>query len=208
MGKLRLTKDTSAVLYTVIGAFFIALIVGLVVKNPAGTVLARAFVSALLFGGLVYAGMWMLKRYIPEWEASVNRGGKTEGEAGEKESHAPATEADTNASNHVLPEQKQAEVKYPAAVATDDVHEAGTDTVTAEEAVETGADPENDSLPSLDGLFADEAQPLPDYQPEPASKQEPRQVGEKIALGNFRIPYEPETLAKAIKKVMSQDEGK
>ena len=85
MRQLRLTKNISAVLYTGICAFFLTLIVGLVVKNPFGTVLVRAFVSALLFGALVYAGVWMLKRYIPEIEMSDRRGKKIDGGVMEKE---------------------------------------------------------------------------------------------------------------------------
>jgi len=205
MRNLRLTKDINAVLYTVIGAFFLALIIGLVVKNPFGTVLMRAFLSALLFGALVYAGVWMLKRYIPELEASAMGGKMIDGGAEEKEKSVPVTEHEENDTEYGLQKQENAEDKYPEAGDTDGGLEAGTHTVTTQETGEANAAREDDSLPSLDGLFMDEEKVPFDYQTE-LEPTPSRKKGEKIELGNFRIPYEPETLAKAIKKVMSQDE--
>ncbi len=205
MRNLRLTKDINSVLYTVIGAFFLALIIGLVVKNPFGTVLMRAFLSALLFGALVYAGVWMLKRYIPEWETSDRGGKKIDGGVGEKEKSVPVTEHEENYTEHGLQEQENEEDKYPEAGDTDGGLDAGTYAVMTQEAGEANAAREDDSLPSLDELFVDEEKVPSDYQTEPKPTSS-RKKGEKIELGDFRIPYEPETLAKAIKKVMSQDE--
>ncbi len=207
MRQLRLTKDISAVSYTVVGAFFLALIVGLVAKNPFATVLVRAFVSALLFGALVYAGVWMLKRYIPELVMSNARRKNIEAGAGEKENPVPLTEFDEKNSEQDLPVQFKSEDEHASAGDTEGGLEAGAFSGMTEEKGEGNLAGEDDSLPSLDGLFSDEVKPLPDYQSE-AAPPPSRKKGENIAIGNFRIPFEPETLAKAIKKVMSQDEGR
>ncbi|MBN2324215.1 MAG: hypothetical protein JXQ30_10805 [Spirochaetes bacterium] len=199
------TKEVGAVCYTVIGAFFLALIVGLVVKNPFATVLVRAFVCAFLFGGLVYAGMWMLKRYIPELELADKR--KKIIEEAEKESPVPFTEYTDKDSGRGFPEQKPQEGGNASAADTEDGLEERAGGEMRDETGAVNAAGEDDSLPSLDGLFTDEAKTIPDYQTE-AEPSPSRKKGEPIKVGNFRIPYEPETLAKAIKKVMSQDEGR
>ena len=65
-----------------------------------------------------------------------------------------------------------------------------------------------EDLPSLDRLYEEhEHVSVPDIGPSDiGSKAKSKAVGDYIEVGNARIPFEPEVLAKAVKKVMKEDE--
>jgi hypothetical protein len=65
-----------------------------------------------------------------------------------------------------------------------------------------------EELPSLDELYKEhEQESVPDIDTsEIISADTSLAVGDYIEVGNARIPYEPEVLAKAVKKVMKEDE--
>ena len=67
---------------------------------------------------------------------------------------------------------------------------------------------EVEDLPSLDKLYQEhEEESVPDIgMPGIGLKDKTKVGGDYIEVGNARIPFEPEVLAKAVKKVMKQDE--
>jgi hypothetical protein len=65
-----------------------------------------------------------------------------------------------------------------------------------------------EELPSLDKLYEEHEQvSVPDIgTSDIASSNKSKAVGDFIEVGDARIPFEPEVLAKAVKKVMKEDE--
>ena len=208
-----MTKDTKRAFYTFIGAFFLSMLVGLITQNPFGIILMRASISAILFGVLVYGGIWLLKYCIPEIEsvpAAANVAGKIEQETRfdfavkdeDEESGGKSYRAPEQAAGSVMDAGEGAVSSAKSSAKSVDVRgepEGGPDNEPASE---------KDALPSLDGLFEEEEGPVPDLEAEPQPKSDSRVQGDQITLGKYRIPYDPKTLAKAIKKVMSEDEGR
>lgn len=213
MSRQVLQKDIKTAFYTFIGAFSLSILVGLIRQNPFGVVFMRAFVAALLFGALVYAVIWVLNRYIPEIALAVELGTSREDAAVETttsfdstpgdegvaaESSSPVTGEDESRLENVGEKSDEAGIGAPGVEIEGDL-----DTEPKEE-----ASAEKDTLPSLDGFFEDEKETVPDLETEPQQKSDAMQKGDRITLGKFQIPFEPEILAKAIKKVMSEDEGR
>jgi len=201
-----MTKDTKRAFYSFLGAFFLSLLVGMITQNPFGIILMRAFISAILFGVLVYGGVWLLKHYIPEIEpavvlAAAKDAGKIELETG-LDFTVKGEDEEFGSKSYRMPEEA-------SGTAMDAVDGGGID-VRKEPKGSPDNEPasEKDSLPSLNGLFDEEEGPVPDLEKEPQPKSSSRVKGDEITLGKYRIPYEPEILAKAIKKVMSEDERK
>ena len=196
-----MTKDTKRAFYTFIGAFFLSMLVGLITQNPFGIILMRASISAILFGVLVYGGIWLLKYCIPEIEpvlAAAKVAGTIEQEtrfdfAGKDE------DEESGGKSYRAPEQ--------AAGSVMDAKEGGVSGVrSGDMRGEPEGEPDNepamekDALPSLDGLFEEEEGPVVDLEAEPRPKPDSRVQGDQITLGKYRIPYDPKTLAKAIKR--------
>jgi len=205
-----MTKDTKRVFYTFIGAFFLSLLVGLITQNPFGIILMRASISAILFGVLVYGGIWLLKHYIPEIEsvpAAAKMAGKIEPFApkGEDEESGGKSYRATEGVSGSVMDAKEDAVSSAKSGARSGARNVD---VRGEPEGEPDNEPaiEKDALPSLDGLFEEEEGPVVDLEAEPQPKSDSRVQGDQITIGKYRIPYEPETLAKAIKKVMSEDE--
>jgi hypothetical protein len=213
MRRRVLQKDTKTVLYTFIGAFAMSLLVGLIRQNPFAVVFMRAFIAALLFGALVYAVMWVLKRYIPEIAVAAEWGTSREDAAVEATTGFDSTPGDEGVilgSSGIVSDKDEGlpeiagEKSEEAGIGAPGVEiEGDLDTEPKEE-----ASAEKGTLPSLDGLFEDEKETVPDFETEPQPKSGVMQKGDQITLGKFQIPFEPEILAKAIKKVMSEDEGR
>jgi hypothetical protein len=206
MNQLQMTKDTKRAFYSFLGAFFLSLVVGMITQNPFGIILMRAFISAILFGVIVYGGVWLLKHYIPEIEpavvpAAVKDAGKIEPETG-LDFTVKDEDEEFGGRSYRMPEE--------APDTAMDAADGGSINVRKEPEGSHDNEPplEKDALPSLNGLFDEEGGPVPDFEKEPQPKSSSRVQGDEITLGKYRIPYEPETLAKAIKKVMSEDEGK
>ncbi len=216
----KLPKDVKLFVYAFIGAFFLSLLTGIIVKNPGGTVLLRAFLSALLFGGIVYGVMYVLKKYIPELKSYT--GGtvekpKEEGKELKVESHKGRL------ADYIITDEEQ-EVVNPVEESLfkkdDEKKESTIKEVSGDKEMElpaieeeSKAEEEKESdvsggeLPSLDQLFEDEEESAPDIEVDrKGAKSDTKVSGDYIALRGVKIPYDPEAIAKAIKKVMKEDE--
>jgi hypothetical protein len=198
----KLPKDMKLAIYSFIIGFIISFLIGAITRNPAGIISFRAFVSGVLFGGLVYAGLYLLRRYIPELEI-VTVSQKTGNQKISEDAKSPALEYaggdESKVSQHVKVEEPEDMMS---------VGESGKDV--GEErtpiAPETEEGTDEEALPSLDRLFEEE-DTVPDVEIEKEVKKEDKRiVGDYINVGNVRIPNEPEVIARAIKKVMSADE--
>jgi hypothetical protein len=257
MEKISLTKDHKITLYAVLIAFFLSILIGLISGNPAVVVFVRAFISALLFGAVLYGGLYLLRRYIPELE-----GGPERADSGEKAQHAQAeigktidlsvSGEDTGGETVTKTAAQQTLASAPgdtgertpifentASVAEGeglsqrqrtgvtperggeapeeefphipDMREASSvndlEGITLEPTEKNGSEL-GDELPSLDRLYEEhEEEALPDIGPSVGvSRDSTPAPGEYIEVGDVRIPYEPEILAKAVKKVMKEDE--
>ena len=213
MNRQVLTKYTKTALYAFSGAFILSLLVGLMTHNPFGIVLMRALLSAPLFGALVYAGVWVLRQYIPELASEAGRGTKKGGGSADT-----GTKFDFSRKHEVsTPEAESVNTNEKAEWTDRIVEESGrADSVAGDVEIEGEPDTElsegdaskKDALPSLDGLFTEEGETIPDFEEEPRKKSDSRLKGDQITLGKFQIPIDPEILAKAIKKVMREDEGR
>jgi hypothetical protein len=202
-----MTKDKKNILYTVIGAFFLSFVIGLSTRNPFGIIVFRALVSAVLFGALIYCGVWVLKRYVPQVETAVVREkqAETEGKKAEPEAAFRMDDTVTAAAASFEGEKPGEPLEALASMEGGETETAALNGTKPGASIDSG---EAGSLPSLESLFLDEEDTVPDYVSEPEPKPDSRRHDDHISVGSFRIPYEPETLAKAIKKVMSQDEGR
>ncbi len=196
--------------YGALIGFILSLLLGFIVRNPAHVVIIRALVSAIIFGGIAFGGLYVLGRYIPELigvDTEEDSGGTAEETAGIA---ALAAAADGDPSKSIfdsIAERAEGEGGQPAdlfgsgAGAGKEENQAPT----ADGSRGTGA---KGSLPSFDTLFAQEREgALPDDLEREVYDEAPSNVtGGVIEVGNAKIPYEPEQLAKAIQKVMRQDE--
>ena len=253
MGKINFNNDHKATMFSALGAFILSMLIGLISGNPAAVVFVRAIVSALLFSAVVFGGLYLLRRYIPEFEdgseeaadeADVgNRvnykrsggdgaGEKTDGitdvegmPVPSSEGAAPSLEegigsplgGDTGplppvtaaaSSESQLGETGMSmEELQSLADVSDGSSLNGLEDITLGNAGENGNGVVED-LPSLDKLYEEHEQvSVPDIGPsDVGSKAKSKAVGDYIEVGNARIPFEPEVLAKAVKKVMKQDE--
>jgi len=218
-----------AVIFVVGGAFLLSLLIGILSKNPAGTVIARAFLSALFFGALLTAGVFVLRKYIPDIESMVS-GTREQAETGERQGEneekgrvvdytvegEPFGDIDGGAdtASSSPPADVEGQGRTAAAGESDRTSEAKRGA-----GVEDTADLD-DALPSLDSLFEnddeekgaggkgalDEKGFVPEGAPLSKPWEEKKKSGDVIRIGNVRIPNEPEVLAKAIKKLMKQDQ--
>ena len=123
-------KESKITLYSFGLAFFISFIIGIIVGNPFGIALVRAFLASFVFAMVVFGVIYILKKYIPEI-FEISRMGRG------------------------------VEEDIPPEIQTED-----------------------ETLSEGRGVKSD-----------------------YIEVGNVRIPNEPELLAKAIEKVMKEDES-
>jgi hypothetical protein len=198
----RFPKEIKLAVYSFIIGFFISFLIGAISGNPLGIISLRAFVSAVLFGGLMYSGFYLLRRYIPELEIVTVKQKAGDQKASEDVNSETVEHIEENAktvSHHIRVEETD-EIKS----GEEGEREIGFDS--AQVSPEREEETAEEALPSLDRLFEDE-EIVPDSEIEQeVTKKDKRIIGDYINLGDVRIPNEPEVLAKAIKKVMSQDE--
>jgi hypothetical protein len=198
----KLPLDIKLAIYSFIIGFIISFLIGAIAKNPVGIISLRAFVSAVLFGVLIYAGLYLLRKYIPELEI-VAPGRKTGvlkvDEAAEGETIKYTTLDEKKVSQHIKVEESNGIIGEEGIEKEDRIDKTQ---IFPEAEEDTG----EEALPSLDKLFEDE-ETVPDLEIEKeVVKEDKRIIGDYINVGKVRIPNEPEVLAKAIKKVMSKDE--
>ncbi len=257
MEKISLKKDYKIALYAALIAFFLSILIGLISSNPTAVVFVRAFISALLFGAVLYGGLYLLRRFIPELEGGTDRekvrektghvqadvgktidlsvsgedtGGVTIPEAAIQEALASApqdtavrvpavektaygaerAEVSLEQKTGVPPEKGTAvtEEGLPPVPEMPGVSSAnGLEGINLEPPESTGSEL-GEELPSLDRLYEDhEEEAVSEIRSSVGvSRSSAPAPGKYIEVGNARIPYEPEILAKAVKKVMKQDE--
>lgn len=220
----KVPVEVKITLYIILGTFLIFLFVGVVARNPMGVAILRAFFCTLLFGGLIYAAIFLVRRYMPDfWEGmhvlqegvtKVGRSEENDSHMGKNVDYVVADEvADTVPQTRISGERERVvseegsedlEGDLPLPSAQGD---AMGERERGEDEAEERADSE-DELPTLDSLFEDEEE-----EAIPAGESGNAGVGkvssrhmDYISVGNAQIPYEPENLAKAVKKVMRQDE--
>jgi len=214
--------------YAAGGAFAVSLILGFIVKNPAGIVLMRAFFSGVLFGTLIRGGIFVLERFIPEIlnrqaiQAELDQKGETENmeteEAG-KDTFVTVSDGESDLHDDEEIEEIGADLKSESEPLEKVISEtalgnniAGDDASSSlekgEELEEIDEDEEAFSeLPAIDSLFEEEQEVDIDVE-ENTSKSPPQKAslaGDYIEVGNAQIPNEPETIAKAIRKVIKQE---
>jgi hypothetical protein len=251
MERIELSKDHKISLYAVLIAFFLSFLIGLIAGNPVAVVLIRATVSSLLFGVVLFGGLYVLRRFVPELgaedeaEAEVVAGGEGEGmvnrpddlggsvdytvsdEGGTVEkagADIPERMAEASAGvSKSMPGIAAASLEGEVAADTDQSKEVVTpvaEIAGSDETLDSGLEDltlepiegmdgtEGEELPSLDKLFDEtEQEEIPDIGPTSGGGGRPSEkAGGFIQVGDARIPNEPEALAKAVKKVMNQDE--
>lgn len=261
MGKINLNRNHKATMFSALGAFILSMLIGLISGNPAAVVFVRAIVSALLFSAVVFGALYLLRRYIPEFEGGtvaeeaghVAGSGNgvnynVSGEGSEQDRTVDASGVgETSAAEAALafgeetestgdgeppppvnaaisPEMAarlqsatdtSAESLQVLADADDASYDASYDATSLNglEEITLGGAEANESgdfedLPSLDKLYEEhEQESVPDIGTSNiGSKSKSKNVGDYIEVGNARIPFEPEVLAKAVKKVMKEDE--
>jgi hypothetical protein len=167
-----------------------------------GIISFRAFVSGVLFSGLVYAGLYLLRRYVPELDIVPDnqKAGIQEPSEDTESSYFKFEVGDENkVSQHIKVEDPVERMSKD-----ESEKEPGGDRfpITPETEEDTGGE----VLPSLDRLFHEE-ETVPDLElAKEVQKEDKKIIGDYIDLGKVRIPNQPEVIAKAIKKVMSTDE--
>jgi hypothetical protein len=230
MERFTITKDHKITLYAAPIAFTLSFLIGILSGNPISVVVVRALVSSLLFSALLFGGLYLLRRYIAEAAAGVAAKGaavqteQVSGEAGHKvdytiSEHAgiPGTvedmgfkQADESAEGESgetgagpgFSGRESKPSRLSAVPGENEFDELNLDASEGED------DQGDDELPSLDRLFEEhEQEAMPDIKPSRSVGSKSRKVtGDRIKVGDASIPYEPEILAKAVKKVMKQDE--
>lgn len=210
-GELRLS------LYASIGAFLLALFMGFIAQNPAGIVFMRAFISAFMFGALIYGGVYILKRYIPDVDRLLMDTKKDEpqredkGQTGGAFDYTISDNGKTlNLGDEKFNSRGTSPIKEEQAY-VEKAHQIISAQSPKEEfemAEKFDKSERGEEFPSLDNLFKEEEkEELSQYEPPRKESIESTKIkGNYIDLGKIRIPNEPEAIARAIKRVMKQDE--
>ncbi len=210
------------------GAFALSLILGFIVKNPAGIVLMRAFFSGLFFGTLIRGSIFVLERFIPEiidrQAAQADSAQKVETE--NMETETVGTEKFVTVSGdeeEILDDEEIEEIGSDLESEQEPLGEVSSETVSVNNETVEGGSPDQEEgeevkeideedeafseLPAIDSLFEEDHEEIIDIEENvsksPGKKSAPE--GDYIDFGNAQIPNEPETIAKAIRKVMKQE---
>jgi hypothetical protein len=230
MERFTITKDKKITLYAAPVAFTLSFLIGILSGNPISVVVVRALVSSLLFSVLLFGGLYLLRRYIAEAAEGVTaksaavQTDRVSGDAGNRVDYTiaehtavPGTVENTGfqqagdsaggESGKIGAESGLSKREPDASRLSDVPGESELDELNLDGS-ETEGDQGDDELPSLDRLFEEhEQEAMPDIKPSSSAGSKSRKViGDRIKVGDASIPYEPEILAKAVKKVMKQDE--
>lgn len=213
MDLLKLQRENKIILYGGMGGFFLSLILGGFAGNPIVIVVVRAVISSFVLGLLLYGGVWVLKRYIPE---IIGIGGKQEKKDTSEDSTGSlgkAIDYSIGEKDHTAAEMVNARFSETTESSREaDLQEQGEPPLPNERSEPDAGKKETEEvgLPSLDALFNDEEdEVVPDFQIQEERAEENKPAGgDYISIGKVKIPNEPEIIAKAIKKVMKEDEYK
>jgi hypothetical protein len=226
MDKPNIGKDHKITMFSALVAFILSMLIGFISGNSGAVVFVRALISALLFGAVIFGGLYLLRRYIPELERGSDEAVSGEDRVGEPagaslervigtpsegEISVPSEMASVVSSEKVTKPQGEAgaseEELQPVFGTPDGSSLNDLEGITLEPFEENGNEI-GEELPSLDKLYEEhEQESVPDIDtPAIKSGDTSLAVGDYIEVGDARIPYEPEVLAKAVKKVMKEDE--
>jgi len=214
MERVRFFNENRVSLYVIGGAFVLSLILGMIRGNPGGTVLMRAFLSALLFGIIFQGGIYVLRRYIPDLVSDKEQAEEKmtaeeqASDTGNMIDYQVGAEGETLPVDLALDEDR---VQKEGGGETPGESEEGEEVLAGESLAPEGIEKESGDavlgeLPSLEHLF-NETEEAPQ---ESEGKREVERGGRSIhsdyiQIGDAHIPYEPKALAKAVKKVMNED---
>ncbi len=192
MESIKLDSRIRYIIFGTLGAFLLSILVGLFSKNPFGIVFIRAVVSSFIFGFILIVAWQLIKRYIPEILAVQ----KEENASGIVHERTGGLEEFTDAVESEIGEGGWRAAEFSSGSGEDGLQfpEGNTDEDQAE----------GDGLPSLDNLI-DEEEVLPDERIGEETEKSSSSKGDYIDVGAMKFPNEPETLAKAVKRVMNQD---
>jgi len=205
-----MSKEVKITLLFGLIAFFISLLFGLISGNSFSTVLMRAIVSFVLFGAITYGGLYLFSKYVPEIEELFSKpieNSKKLEEEKQTESRIDYTISDDETSRLIDKIDKKPVDKRNADIDTNILD--NKDELTLKES-KNSIITEGDELPPLEDLYDEEGDIVTDVELE---KDEINVSNEKavsrdnyINVGNAKMPYEPEVMAKAIKRVMKKNE--
>lgn len=235
-------KESKITLYSFGLAFFISFIIGIIVGNPFGIALVRAFLASFVFAMVVFGVIYILKKYIPEiFEISrmgrgVEKGGDSNIDASERgteslnskftvESAGKKADSGGEKVNILVGDEGESNQKDKAEGVGRESEEFAREEFGVVEVGKKGkkdkkgavsdignetpeGEKNEEELPPIEELLGEEEDIPPEIQTEDETLSEGRGVkSDYIEVGNVRIPNEPELLAKAIEKVMKEDES-
>jgi hypothetical protein len=227
MDKILLQGKNKVSAYAAGGAFAVSLILGFAVKNPAGIVLMRAFLSALLFGTLIRVGLFILEKFIPEVlnreEIQADSTQQAEAESIEGDTAGQQTFTSISESEEVtLEDEELEEIGGDSSEELESPEKVAYETESGTPKTEEGGEPKSEEdeeleeieeddalgdLPAIDTLFEEDNEEINgEEETVPKSPEKTSTLtGDYIDVGNVQIPNEPETIAKAIRKVIKQE---
>jgi hypothetical protein len=190
------------------GAFLLSLLVGIVGGVGFGTLLLRALLWAIVFGGLALGADYVLRNFLPELfsgssEAEESAENAIDITLEDENPHAPRAEDDVSPSrsvetDHVEDADFDTADGPPVAVDTEEAGPASDDDIEElEEVTEAGSRRSDGDLPSFDGVESTFASTEP-VSSEPASAPSGVDV-----LGTEE---DPEVVARAVRTLMKKDQ--
>jgi len=220
-------KEIKVALWAFVFSFVFSIGIGLVVGNPFAISFIRAFISAVLFSVVIFGVMYIVKKYLPELseisnssDMSLKDGSKEEKVdlegKGTKIDYVVGADAESGKYKDINEDKKESEgEKKSFKEALSNIK--NKDEVTSKEQIEkdgklgdeTLPDENNEEeLPPIEELLNEEEDTVPENEIEEKliSNSEKKIGGSYIKVGDVNIPNEPEIIAKAIKKVMKEDE--
>ena len=220
------TKEIKITLGGFAFGFFFSLMLGLIVGNPIGIVIARAFIASLLFAFIVFGIMYIVKRYVPEITNAADGVIKPR-----DNSTVSQVDSKTGSKIDYVVGDEKSEVgninKKEGKNILDNNFAVGSDTLNFRENTETsslkkgvekkdgnlsnkdveGVIENAEELPPIEELLSEEeVVPETEVEEEVMSKSDKKGNNDYIKIGDVKIPNEPEIIAKAIKKVMNNNE--
>ena len=178
------TEIKSSVVFGV-GALFISFLFGIIFGIGIGTVLLRTLILAIMFAGLGFAVITVLKRFVPEVYEMFNRPGGIRAS-----DNSSATSDDSIESVTV---------------------DVGTGSLDADnDDIPDGSDigntaPKKDEDSEFSELSKDDF-PILDKVPDYDADGQKKKLGKHIISDEKIVTYEPKILAQAIRTMMSRDE--
>ncbi len=200
MESIKLDSRTQYIIFGTLGAFFLSIMVGLFSKNPFGIVFMRAVVSSLIFGLILFGASQLIQRFIPELLTL---------QKGEDKSTVKHKRTEVTGDFSIPGEERFKRFEKSGETAPDTAFSPAADIPGEDLRFPEGGpveeQAEEDGLPSFENLI-DEDEMLPDEHFGEETERNSALKGDYINVGNMKFPNEPETLAKVVKRVMSQDQ--